>query len=156
MDERPGIEGSESRVSRRRIIQRIGAGTALAWSAPVLQSLASPTYAQASPTATCSTCSDDPCFGQTLCEESPNSCFGGVCGCVKTTEGDCFCYCNFACGSTSTCASSSDCPSGQRCSTLTCCGPQGVCLPACPNPAPFSTNKSDVEPGRNHNNALGV
>lgn len=138
------------------MLKRLGAATALAWSAPVLTT-ASRAYAQATPTATCATCSGVPCVGQTLCQESPNTCFGGACGCVQTTEGDCFCYCNFGCGSTDSCTSSGDCPSGQRCSILTCCGgPPGSCLPPCPNPAPFRTSKSNVQIGQNHDNAVGV
>ncbi len=155
MEEGHELHEEHASVSRRSALKRLGAGAALVWSAPVLQSLASPAHAQASPTATCASCSDVPCTGQTLCQESGNACLGGVCGCVKTTEGDCFCYCNFSCGSVPTCSSSADCPSGQRCSTLTCCGgPPGSCLPPCPNPAPFSN--ANVEIGKGNKDALGV
>jgi len=149
MEETPGVEGSESRVSRRKIIQRIGAGTALAWSAPVLQSLASPVHAQGAspvpptpcpPGVNCGTscanfgiCGDTPCPG-------PPGCF-----CSVNTEGNCFCWNNAFCSDIDTCNSSSECQAGYECFENTCCGAQGVCLPNC---GTCITSVSDSSDGR--------
>jgi hypothetical protein len=43
-------------VSRRRMLKRIGAGAAVAWTAPVLTSLRAPAFAQASPVCDWSVC----------------------------------------------------------------------------------------------------
>ena len=37
---------SEERISRRRILKRIGGGAVIAWSAPVLTSIRAPAYAE--------------------------------------------------------------------------------------------------------------
>jgi hypothetical protein len=134
MEEKPGIEGSEGRVSRRKIIQRIGAGTALAWSAPVLQSLASPAHAQGGSPVPPTPCPpglncDGSCGTFPQCGSS--NCPRPVCICDRDTEGNCFCWNDALCADIDTCNSSADCDPGFRCFTNTCCGAQGVCLPNC-------------------------
>jgi hypothetical protein len=99
---------SEEGISRRRMLKRIGAGAAVAWTAPIITSLTTPAFAQY---AVCD-CISDPCFN----ECGPP---GAGCLCAQTTESDCDCFipvCNEPCGS------SSDCGTGRRC-VVTCCDP---------------------------------
>jgi hypothetical protein len=75
MEEQPVAKG----VSRRSMLKRLGAGAAVAWSAPVLSTLRAPAYGQP---YLC----DPPCtncqFG-TIC--------GHLCACVGVPNPDCFC-----------------------------------------------------------------
>jgi hypothetical protein len=91
-------------ISRRRMLKRVGAGAAIAWSAPVLTSLRVPAFAQ-------SPCNAPSC-----------GCIGSspVCGqnqeCVVIPEvgtGECKCVAN-AFGSGGTC-NGPTCPSGEGC-----------------------------------------
>lgn len=77
---------------------------------------------------------------------------GGLCG------GGCYCFpvgndlnrtkCgqNGYCDSLHICNQQSDCPRGTFCS-LTCCGPQMVCVPKCHPPLPTSGGASRKRPG---------
>jgi hypothetical protein len=104
-------------ISRRRMLKRIGAGAAVAWSAPILTSLRSPAFAQGSPVP-CSDCAGDFCLGQTICGSEPP--FG--CGCAQLvgSEPSCFCYHDDFCSNRTSCNQQSDCPPGQTC-VHTCC-----------------------------------
>ena len=151
MEERPGVEGPEGRVSRRKIIQRIGAGTALAWSAPVLQSLASPVHAQGASPVPPTPCPQgvpcgDSCGNFGLCGSSP--CPLDTCHCSVNTEGNCFCWNNAFCSDIDTCGSSSECQPGYECFENTCCGPQGVCLPNCGTCVSGSSTRSGATAAR--------
>src|SRR6266545_6958811 len=76
---------AEEGISRRRMLKRVGAGAAVAWSAPVLTSLRVPAFAQS---ALCPNgCADILCFS----EEEFICGGGGTCICTRTTENDCFC-----------------------------------------------------------------
>jgi hypothetical protein len=125
LEERPGFEGSESGVSRRKIIKRLGAGTALAWSAPVLSSLATPAYAQVSPGA----CPAWDC-GQSIIECAGTPCGIGPCVCDLDVHGNPACWDNISCGDPNViaCTANSDCAPGWVCTT-NCCGQ--TCLPPC-------------------------
>ena len=68
----------------------------------------------------------------------PSDCF---CFEVADTPGQGICLGNFFC-SNPTCSSTADCPSGHTCVVNTCCGPQGLCAPACPPISSPATKKS--------------
>jgi hypothetical protein len=130
----PSVEG----ISRRRMLKRIGAGAAIAWSAPVLTSLRSPAFGQTTPpTGECdlstgcnsNTCSACPflesCQDNSNCQcwmASPDN--GNVCVCKAFVA---------FCGDTPLC------PNGQQdctdagvpdyCCVQTCCGQ--LCAPQC-------------------------
>jgi hypothetical protein len=116
---------SESQISRRTMLKGIGAGATVAWSAPILSSVATPAFAQ---TAVCAGgCADILCFS-----EEEFICGGdGTCICTETTEQDCFCGDgNCPCDTYPPCSSSADCPADQRCGLL-CCTGELHCLPPC-------------------------
>lgn len=114
----------ESSISRRTVIKRVGVGAAVAWSAPVLSSLAAPAFA-----GTPELCAGDSCNGPEFpCGGSPR------CFCTGTAEGRfiCGCFDRGGCDGYLACDSSSDCPSGEFCTTLNtpdCCG--GICVALC-------------------------
>jgi hypothetical protein len=105
-------------LSRRRLLKRMGAGAAIAWSAPVLQSLVSPAFAQYGTPA-------PECRGATCATFVPCSGSNPDCVCVSTDQGLGFCVP----GSTA-CAPLLDCPCppGSVCAVDTCCG-RPVCIP---------------------------
>lgn len=108
---------SEERLSRRRMLKRIGTGAAVAWTAPAIVSLtARPAFAQSPPPCDCIS---DPCLN----ECGPP---GAGCLCAHPVEGGCACFIP-VCGNP--CASSSDCGAGELCVT-TCCG-DNACAALC-------------------------
>jgi hypothetical protein len=116
-------EELERGISRRRALKRIGAGAAIAWSAPILTSLKTPAFAQSGPHPECvgASCGNFiPCSGQ-----NPD------CVCVDTDQGG-FCVPGSTpCAGLPLCpgGNSSECPSSDFvCARNTCCGP-GVCVP---------------------------
>lgn len=121
-------------ISRRRMIKRIGTGAAIAWSAPILTSIATPAFAQYS-----CCCFDSGCPEQNFqpCTNDPSGCETGACtgglGCFKgyDTEGECNCLQNIFCSCVQACISSGDCGPRQHCIENTGCGPGGVCLDCC-------------------------
>lgn len=129
------------RISRRRMIKRLGAATAVAWTAPVLSTLGSPAYAQGSPPPPgCPSCVP---IGATLAEHCNNrpDCppMGqGPCDCQRTNADTCFCTNCTCCDQTIPCAQG--CPSGWQCA-LNCCSVSNtdfLCVPPCgvqPDPA---------------------
>jgi hypothetical protein len=92
-------------ISRRSMLKRVGAGAAIAWSAPVLTSLRTPAFGQASPVCApgCSQCN----FGE-RCRE--------VCRCVGIPV-ECFCTSQGACRrDVPICQTDEDCGApGARC-----------------------------------------
>jgi hypothetical protein len=143
MEERPGIEGSEGGVSRRKIIQRIGVGTALAWSAPVLQSLASPAHAQQYDPACAERCPVINCVGSV--PQCGSSGPFGFCFCSQTTEGGCVCAEETSCSGVNECDSSADCAAGQTCHNVCCTGgTTNQCFWPCGTNA--STTQADGKP----------
>jgi hypothetical protein len=125
-------EGLEfSKLSRRRMLKRIGAGAAVAWSAPVLSSLRTPAFAQYPPPhpecneATCETFV--PCSGA-----NPD------CVCVDTDRGGTCVPGSTQCAGLPLCpgGTSAECPPDHVCAVNTCCV-DPVCVPieltrACP------------------------
>jgi len=122
-------EIQEGQVSRRRMLKRIGAGAAVAWTAPVLTSLRTPAFAQGSPPGLCPGGEDcrDPehdCNAQIDCSQARD----GSCGCGRTPENSCFCYQHGACGLP--CTTQGDClPIPGTACVASCCG--FTCLPPC-------------------------
>jgi hypothetical protein len=113
-------------VSRRRMLKRIGAGAAIAWTAPVLTSIRTPAFA-ATPPPDCppESCPGTPC--QTGGCQEGLACF--VYG--PDTEGRNHCYQDIFCTCVVPCSISSDCGPGQFCQPNTGCGSGGVCLDCC-------------------------
>jgi hypothetical protein len=118
-------------ISRRRMLKRIGAGAAVAWTAPVLTSMRTPAFAQGYGGCPDSCANGDfgPCSpDQPGC--SSGGCTGGLgCFAQHDVEGNCHCAQNIFCTCVSACNSSSDCGPGQFCTDngcgrtcLDCCG----------------------------------
>jgi hypothetical protein len=135
------------RISRRRMIKRLGAATAVAWTAPVLSTLgATPAFAQPQPCPQCVPLGqprDVHCTQQPRCGAEPT---GNPCACVRTTENTCFCHsCIRACTTNplvTVCTSSSQCPAGWGCA-LSCCSQadnEFRCLPPCGGGSGFVPN----------------
>jgi hypothetical protein len=129
-------------VSRRRMLGRIGATSALVWSAPVLTSIASPAYAQASPRpgdcrVTNPFCDFISC-GEVACHPD---CDSG--GCTRVLDGSCMCWFVATCntGEEPICETDADCQPfspGSKCGEirLDCpspCGSPRACFAGCPS-----------------------
>jgi hypothetical protein len=116
-------------VSRRRMLKRIGAGAAVAWTAPVLSSIRTPAFAQTSnqcdPGQTCDPCPViQACHGNSDCQCWASSTDqGGACVCTAFVAN---------CGDTPLCPGGQpECDKqlpGSTC-VQTCCGQ--ICTPAC-------------------------
>jgi hypothetical protein len=118
-------------ISRRKMLKRIGAGAAVAWSAPILTSMRAPAFAQqdtdaCDPDSTCNPA--EPCSALDLCGGDR-----GDCACfVRIRDNACACDAfpsNF-CADYPPCNSDADCPSGMEC-YASCC-PAGICRGPCP------------------------
>lgn len=139
--EEPHIDLSEEGISRRRMLKRIGAGAAVAWSAPVLTSLRTPAFAQASPTCT-SPCAA--CFDSSAAECGTDPVRGGVCLCSASIEGDCVCGSDDTCDEWGLCKSSSDCAPDFVCKPVAChdCSSDLMnCQRPCGHPLPGGASK---------------
>ena len=114
---------SQDRISRRRLLKRIGGGAAIAWSTPILTSIRTPAFAQSGfgcdPGQSCSPCPPvQPCHGNDGCQ----------CWMLSPDQGKA-CWCGFfAQGCEAECLSQAGCPPGFRC-VQTCCGQ--ICVPPC-------------------------
>jgi hypothetical protein len=116
--EEPLNEKSPSDLSRRRMLKRIGAGAAVAWTAPILTSIKTPAFAAYACTGErCGCDTGTPCNVPIDCHNS-----GGVCNCwVLADASSCFCGVFDSCANHQPCTTNADCPSGQCCVT-NCCG----------------------------------
>ena len=115
-----------NQISRRKALKRIGAGAAIAWSAPVLSSLRTPAFAQETPRC------QEPC--DFVCGGSAQPCGAADCLCDRTTERTCFCLNDAACDVLKACTSTAECPPGWGCVGIGCCPDLGtghLCLPPC-------------------------
>jgi hypothetical protein len=133
---------AENEISRRRMLKRVGAGAAVAWTAPVLTSIRTPAFAQSG--ACPNGCADILCFTeeQFKCNDD------ATCICTRTTENDCFCgdgRCS--CDSYSACRSSADCPSGQKCACCAVPRTFAVCRPVALARTPRSRVPSEAVAG---------
>src|SRR5947209_19928944 len=107
---------SENKISRRSMLKKAGLVGAVAWSAPVLTSLATP--AGAAPLRGSRKCTtQDRTGGTAACHFcTPPTCPGTQCGfCFPTTTGCCFCTNNFFCNNVSNCTNRGQCPPGWEC-----------------------------------------
>lgn len=121
-------ETSGAAISRRKVLKRMGAGAAIAWSAPVLTSLRIPAFAQAS--GPCPKCSDILC-----CDPGPLCGGDSCCVCTNTVERVCACLSGtFECGPGAGCTSSEACVKefgpGFHCAVV-CCSGETQCVPEC-------------------------
>lgn len=131
----------QDRISRRRMIKRLGAATAVAWTAPVLSTLGgTPAFAQDQPCSECTALGqigDVHCAEQVDCGAEPT---GNPCSCLRTIDDRCACHsCVFCdnpaitpCGSQ---PGAGPCPSGWICA-MSCCSlgdstDDFVCHPPC-------------------------
>ena len=107
-DEQPTVQ----RISRRKALKRIGvAGAAAAWSAPLISSLRTPAFAQASPRCA------EPC--DATCATSFPGC-GLNCFCSRAENDACFCWQNDFCANLTDAGADGSCPAGQT-AVSTCC-----------------------------------
>jgi hypothetical protein len=124
-------EEGASRVSRRRLIKRLGVGAAVAWVTPVVTSLGG--VAEAS---CCACVEGGTCYCDWVCGEELELC-GQGCGpltngyCSRDVDEACFCWEDTFCSELSDCTLNSDCPPGWGCIPNTCCGDSSKCLPGC-------------------------
>jgi hypothetical protein len=121
-------------ISRRKMLKRIGAGAAVAWSAPILTSMRAPAFAQ-QPNGCegASACDpDSPCDPSTPCAALDTCGPSETCACfVRTDVSECCCGAfpsNF-CADYPPCASDADCAPGFLC-YASCC-PAGICRGPC-------------------------
>jgi hypothetical protein len=117
----------ENRISRRRMLKRVGAGAAIAWSAPILSSLRTPAFAQYPDRCpeTCPTCPPDSCGSDAV----------GPCFCFPPVDGSqCVCVSPRTCAEAGACDTDADCDesAGERC-IFSCC-PGGTCGLPCGAP----------------------
>jgi hypothetical protein len=130
----------QDRISRRRMIKRLGAVTAVAWTAPVLSTLGTPAFAQPTPCPDCApvgSTGDQACGNQPDCGAEPS---GNPCSCLRNQAGVCECHsCVFCdnpavtpCG---TQPGAGPCPPGWICAVSCCSDPASstdfVCHPRC-------------------------
>lgn len=138
----------QDRISRRRMIKRLGAATAVAWTAPVLSTLGTPAFAQGSPQpcGNCQGCAplgstgDFACANQPDCGSDPS---GNPCSCLRTprtancADGQCECHSCIFCDNPAVvpCADNTGCPAGWMCAISCCSDPASTtdfrCLPRC-------------------------
>jgi len=111
-------EISTKSVSRRSALKKLGAGTAIVWTAPIVLSFDAPGFAASAPTACDCTGANDCVIG---------NCGGGACSCAVKTNGACACFVP-ACGGP-VCSVDSDCGPGSAC-VANCCGVP-VCAQLC-------------------------
>lgn len=128
----------EGRVSRRHMIKRLGAATAVAWTAPVLSTVGSPAFGQPHYDG-CLQCvplgqpGDVHCAQQPDCGAEPS---GNPCSCLRTSDDRCECHsCVFCDNPAVTPCQPEGCPPGWICALSCCSDPAAVddfvCLPAC-------------------------
>lgn len=125
---------SPDQISRRRMLKRIGAGAAIAWSAPVLSSLRTPAFAQYPGPVLCPT--GAACFAVCGISVGPPGIGGTPCNCRDDTEGNRRCGNNYFCFHSTACINSAECVgrygAGFFCQNPTCAGFCGqVCAPEC-------------------------
>jgi len=118
-----------SGISRRSALKRIGAGAAIAWSAPVLMSINSRASAASDVCGGVNPCFH--CGSGTHCHEGP------LCLCSGRIDGGgCYCGENTPCGHTIHCDAEADCATlgpTWHCVPVCGCGSLGqqVCVPEC-------------------------
>jgi len=109
----------ENRISRRKALKRMGAGAAIAWSAPVLSSLRTPAFAQPYPPRC------DPTDCEFVCGQGFVVCGQGSqgfdCVCDHDLQDNCLCLNDAFCSDLAACGPAGECPSGTHCIPTSCC-----------------------------------
>jgi hypothetical protein len=119
-------------ISRRRMLKRIGAGAAIAWSAPVLSSIRTPAFAQRE--NVCASACGGGCTPGVPCDVA-HACDAAcalTCVCFNKfdlSECRCRAFPSNSCADYPPCSSDADCAAGSVCQA-TCC-PTGICMTAC-------------------------
>ena len=124
-------------ISRRKMLKRIGAGAAIAWTAPILTSIKTPSFA-----TPIGPCSPDNCGCNGACNVAVACNGSSSCNCwLKADNTGCICaaFVQF-CGDCGSCSVDADCAGGCAC-VQTCCG-----LTCAPTPCPPA---SCVSSGKN-------
>jgi hypothetical protein len=100
------LDENREGISRRRLLKGLGAGTAVAWSAPVLMSIKSPAFAQATPR-----CEPFDLCGQGEFCGPDSACGEGCGGCTVLIDNSCLCWdIGYFCDPDGqTCGSDADC-----------------------------------------------
>src|SRR5437762_6066682 len=83
MPEAENPEMARDGISRRKMLKRIGAGAAVAWTAPIITSMRTPAFAASG--GACSPCAPYDCNNPSFCQQP---CFSF---CVERINGQCFC-----------------------------------------------------------------
>ncbi len=113
-------------ISRRKMLKRVGAGAAIAWSAPILTSIRTPAFAQYGSSCDPGQVCQPACDVLRLCHGNAN------CGCFPATDGGA-CTCGDLkdgfCASFPPCTAQADCPAGTTC--VSSCCPTGICISPC-------------------------
>ena len=128
-EERHGQE-----LSRRTVLKRIGAGTAIAWATPIVATMNTPAFAASPPSGDdCLDCAGHICLDQGPCGDTGplRGCF---CSQVVGNTSQCFCYENRFCSDVTPCPNGQgDCPGNTTCAHSCCDSSVGspVCLPPC-------------------------
>lgn len=120
--EESDLPTSDLGISRRRMLKRIGAGAAVAWSAPVLTSIRTPAFAQYNGPSPCDP--GNPCDLNTPCNFAiPCNNGNPSCNCwVLADRSACHCSIIDACSNHPPCGSNADCPSDMPFCVENCCG----------------------------------
>lgn len=119
-----------SAITRRRMLKRIGAATAMAWTVPVLSTVGTPAFAQYGRCP--ADCADNPCGvnPEANCGQNPQT--GQPCLCAQDLGAQgCDCF-QPICGAGPACGAAGECPAGYGC--VSCCGEPFQCAPLCETP----------------------
>lgn len=133
----------ENRISRRRMLKRVGAGAAIAWSAPILSSLRTPAFANYNDRCpeTCDNCPPQGCG-----EDERGACF-----CFPPIEGgNCVCVSPRFCNAVTLCNTTAECPGDEVC-VASCCPPTtafaGTCGLPCGDEGPAPVGEGPTQSG---------
>jgi hypothetical protein len=126
----PAEESAPRHLSRRTALKGIGAGAAVAWTAPAILSSARAFAATGSDVCSspCDSCYEN---GASSCGTSGA---GIQCLCSQNAEGVCVCSADEFDANMTTCTSTADCPSGENCLAIGAegCDPAAkFCIPGC-------------------------
>ena len=120
----PEDSQDQAMISRRRMLKRVGAGAAIAWTAPILTSVNSPAFAAYG-------CPVSGCQKGMICDVFVSCGSSPLCSCLHTTDPGNPTFCcdtDFICAN-QVCNTCADCPAGQAC--ITSCCPNNVCVAPC-------------------------
>ncbi|SRR6266511_1969042 len=117
-------------ISRRKMLKRVGAGAAIAWSAPILTSIGTPAFAQYGGCASCDAgqvCTPD-CDVVRVCHGNAN------CGCFRNVDTSGCCCGDLKdgfCASFPPCTTGADCAGFPGTVCVASCCPTGICISPC-------------------------